>query len=435
VTTRESESAPVVDADVDDREISVSFEILCGGALKVLGTLAEGMAQTCVTSPPYWGLRDYGTATWAGGDAACDHVAGEIRRGLGLAALGEQYRGGGHKQAKVSKLQYVGTCGKCGARRLDQQLGLERTPQEYIANIVEIFREVRRVLKDDGTLWLVLGDCYATGGGKVGNCPGGGAQGDRWKGFRGNHLVDSKRNPESIPLGPMTQPNRMPLPGFKPKDLVGIPWRVALALQADGWWLRSDIIWSKPNPMPESVRDRPTKAHEYVFLMAKQERYYYDADAIKEPGVADSLARYGRGRSTTHKWANGGPGNQTIAKSFAHMEKAGSGMRNKRTVWTIATCPTPEAHFATYPIELAELCILAGCPAGGVVLDPFSGVATTGLAALKHGRRYLGIELNPKYVEMSHRRAQKYYPLLAEGPAFDGEASAVRKFLSTGKFS
>ena len=157
---------------------------------------------------------------------------------------------------------------------MEGQLGLERTPEEYVSKLVAVFREVRRVLRDDGTLWCVLGDCYATGAGKVGNCPGGGEQGARWRGEGSKH---------DYGIGPVTQPNRMPLPGLKPKDLVGVPWRVVFALQADGWWLRSDIIWHKPNPLPESVTDRPTKAHEYVFLLAKSERYWYDAEAIAEP--------------------------------------------------------------------------------------------------------------------------------------------------------
>lgn len=217
---------------------------------------------------------------------------------------------------------------------------------------------------------------------------------------------------------------------LKPKDLVGIPWMLAFALRADGWYLRSEIIWHKPNPMPESVTDRPTKAHEQIFLLAKSKRYYYNAGAIQERASDDTHARYARGRSDTHKWADGGPGNQSIAKSFEHMRTrngvhpkcaaAGSGIkqnesfsaavkdvvetRNKRTVWTVATQPFPEAHFATFPEDLIRPCILAGCPAGGTVLDPFSGAGTTGLVAKENGCEYIGVELNPDYVAMSEKR-------------------------------
>jgi DNA modification methylase len=328
-----------------------------GDALAVLRTFEDQSIQCCVTSPPYWGLRDYG---------------------------------------------------------VKKQLGLESTPEKYVARIVEVFSEVWRVLRNDGTLWLVLGDSYATGGGKVGNCPGGGAQGARWK-------------------GPTTQANRMPIIGLKPKDLVGIPWRVAFALQADGWFLRSDIIWAKPNPMPESVTDRPTKAHEYLFLLTKNERYFYDAEAIKEPASEDTHARYARGRSDHHKWADGGPGNQTIATNkpgskFARKLAApGSGIknnssfdaamaimpetRNKRSVWTVTTKPYKGAHFATFPPKLIEPCILAGCPEGGTVLDPFAGAGTTLLVAEQHGRQGIGIELNPAYIKLAKARLREMKPL------------------------
>ncbi len=240
-----------------------------GDSLAVLRSLPREAVQMCVTSPPYWGLRDYG-------------VPG--------------------------------------------QLGLEAAPEEYVAKLVGIFRELRRVLRDDGTLWLNLGDCYATGGGKA-ISPGGGAQGDRWAG-RG---MNTKQPKWAAALGPICQPNRMPVPGLKPKDLAGMPWRVAFALQADGWYLRSDIVWHKPNPMPESVTDRPTKAHEYLFLLAKSERYYYDAGAIKEPTKADTAARYARGRSDHHKWADGGPGGQTIATNRPGSLFARSGNKERKT--------------------------------------------------------------------------------------------------------
>jgi DNA modification methylase len=248
----------------------MTIDLRCGDALALMREMPEASVQTCVTSPPYWGLRDYGTAKWEGGDSACDHRANGERRQLphGDGRANDSYANERHTIPGVGA-SYKSVCAKCGAVRIDAQLGLERTPQEYVERMVEVFREVRRVLRDDGTLWLNLGDSYATGGGAVGRAPGGGDQGER---FIRQGMIN-------------TQPNRMPLDGLKPKDMVGIPWRVAFALQADGWWLRSDIIWAKPNPMPESVTDRPTKSHEYLFLLTKSARYYYDAQAIAEPAT------------------------------------------------------------------------------------------------------------------------------------------------------
>jgi DNA modification methylase len=261
------------------------------------------------------------------------------------------------------------------------QLGLEPTPEEYVAHMVEVFREVRRVLRDDGVLWLNLGDSYAAG--KLGRDD----SGDNGR-FGGPRIEPKQR---SAP------------PGLKPKDLVGIPWRVAFALQADGWWLRADCIWAKPNPMPESVTDRPTKSHEYLFLLAKSERYYYDQDAVREPhsrlwdeSNGGSIAT---GRMAA---ANGAMGDMsTHPKGYPLPNPTG---RNRRSVWTIATKPYSGAHFATFPEKLVEPCILAGCPAGGTVLDPFGGAGTTGLVAVKHGRNAILIELNPAYGELIRDR-------------------------------
>jgi DNA modification methylase len=265
-----------------------------------------------------------------------------------------------------------GVCGKCGAKRIDKQGGLEETPEEHVEWIVGVFREIRRVLRPDGTAWVNYGDCYASGTG-----------GDR-----------------KIGPGDRTKARKRPqLESLKPKDLVGMPWRVAFALQADGWYLRSDIIWSKPNPMPESVTDRPTKAHEHIFLLAHPEsggRYFFDADAVREAaeygrreytGEMRSVAQEGR-RHTTGTMKGGDP----------------STGRNLRDVWHIATQPYAEAHFATYPEKLIEPCVKAGCDRGGVVLDPFNGSGTTGVVALRNGCRYIGIELNPEYAELAHRR-------------------------------
>lgn len=305
------------------------MRILVGSALALLPTLKAGSVQMCVTSPPYWGLRDYGHA---------------------------------------------------------QQIGGERTYPEYVENIRAVFGEVHRVLRDDGVLWLNLGDSYATGGGAVGRAPGGGDQGAR---FIRQGMIN-------------TQPNRMPQPDLKPKDLVGIPWRVAFALQADGWYLRSDIIWHKPNPMPESVTDRPTKAHEYLFLLAKSERYYYDAAAITEECVgADEANDFVRPERISH-----GAGSVRPYKS--------SGQRNRRSVWTVGTQPYSGAHFATFPPALIEPCIHAGSRSGDTVLDPFGGAGTTGLVASRLSRNALLIELNPEYAAMAERRIHDDNPLFSD---------------------
>lgn len=415
-----------------------------GDVREVLRGLRARSVQCCVTSPPYWGLRDYGIppSIW-GGDPNCSHEWGaEIsvnatnhtdKRRWNHTRNGRNELQPTHKRVAWlrTEVKQRAFC-KCGAWR--GVLGLEPTPQLYVSHLVEIFHEVQRVLRDDGTLWLNLGDCYATGGGKF-NSPGGGKQGQYWKGYRGNHNGDTKRPNWT---GPHLQPNRMPIAGLKPKDLVGIPWRVAFALQADGWYLRSDIIWHKPNPMPESVTDRPTKAHEYLFLLAKSERYYYDAEAIKEPCQPDTPHRYLRGRGDDHKWADGGPGGQTIAtnkpgslfavtgrKSGNKIRKTNDGTRsrtnnhlgssvpwedtgkgrNKRSVWTLSTKPYKGAHFATFPPKLIEPCILAGSRPGDVVLDCFAGSGTAPVLAYQLGRRGVGIELKPEYIDLAYQRA------------------------------
>ncbi len=527
----------------------MSFRIIEGDALEVLREMPAESVQCCVTSPPYWGLRDYGTATWEGGDADCVHrVGGQVPDTIGpSAAIVAGVRPGVDASA----------CLDCGATRIDSQLGLEPTPEQYVAKMVEVFREVRRVLRDDGTVWLNLGDSYAAN--------------------RGYQVVDSMHVNVGNDMG-ASVPS-----GLKPKDLVGIPWRVAFALQqpcytghiqderlrywlaglvdgegcmtvlrttsphgsgdsyppvlqvrmcdqspvlrcaeitgfgnasprqdppssggkrgsyqwrlsarnaADiaaelypylmvkkrqallvwnqqlvresyktkrgvripddalekqkeirrmiqalnkseqvdlpswleeppslygpGWYLRSDCIWHKPNPMPESVRDRPTKAHEYIFLLSKRARYYYDAEAIAEASNPESASRYRYDFSGT-KGADDVNDRRTVPEG----EREYTATRNKRTVWTVTTKPYAEAHFATFPPKLIEPCVLAGCPEGGTVLDPFAGSGTTGMVALRAGRRFIGIELNPEYCEMARGR------ILDDGPLFNREKVAT----------
>ncbi len=305
-------------------------KILQGSCLEKIKEIEDGSVQTCVTSPPYWGLRDYG-------------VKG--------------------------------------------QLGLEKTPTEYVENMVRIFRDIRRVLKNDGTLWLNLGDSYAAGG----------------MGCGGKH--------EPLKGTSSMGPSKKPPPGLKPKDLVGIPWRVAFALQADGWYLRSDIIWHKPNPMPESVTDRPTKSHEYIFLMSKSQKYYYDHEAILEPVKDVSLRRAEYGwdcdRPSTKNASMGGEGIHTKKMGQRFVNPEG---RNKRSVWTVSTKPYSGAHFAVFPEDLIAPCILAGSPKGGIILDPFTGSGTTLALAKKLGRKYLGIELNPEYIKLAEERIESVTP-------------------------
>ncbi len=299
----------------------------CRDALALL--VGDSSVQCCVTSPPYFGLRDYG---------------------------------------------------------VDGQIGLEQTPDEFVAELVAVFREVRRVLRDDGTLWLNLGDSYAGyHGNKNAAVPTSATNG--WTNGTNENRRGDKR-PQDI--------------GLKPKDLIGIPWRVAFALQADGWYLRQDIIWHKPNPMPESVRDRCTKAHEYIFLFSKSPRYYFDADAIKEPAAGGNSKGDGRRLAEQAIARTGGVISGGTAKSTLGTSAAET--RNRRGVWTVSTKPFKGAHFATFPPDLIEPCILAGSKPGDIVLDPFGGSGTTAAVALKHGRRTVLCELNPEYVAIAEAR-------------------------------
>ena len=341
-------------------------QILVGDAIARLKGLPDQSVNCCVTSPPYYGLRDYG---------------------------------------------------------MPGQIGLEETPGAFISRLVDVFREVRRVLRDDGTLWVNLGDSYASKpNGSIGRSALDGSQSGQAEYRRTNALRKSR------------------LPGgLKHKDLMGMPWRLAFALQDDGWYLRQDIIWAKPNPMPESVRDRCTKSHEYMFLFSKQPKYYFDQGAIKEDAsVSGSVAvpagwdtgkgshgnyhRDGsrRGSRDTFKREDSKRGVAHVGQTVGtHRPDRDEGQwdiakRNKRSVWTVATMPFKEAHFATFPPALVKPCILAGCPAGGVVLDPFGGAGTTGLVAGHHGRDAILCELNPEYAALAARRIKHELRLFAD---------------------
>jgi len=290
--------------------------IKIGDCIESMRCMDAGSVHCCVTSPPYWGLRDYGN---------------------------------------------------------DGQIGLEDTPEAYVARLVDVFREVRRVLRDDGSVWLNLGDSYASN-------PASGGAGQQDGG-------DHQRTPDRGYQRPQN---------LKPKDLVGIPWRVAFALQADGWYLRSDIIWHEPNPMPESVTDRPTKAHEYVFLLTKSARYFWDADAVRESWADARAGDSGAKRDTVDRSALRNDGGRTNAPTTTG--------RNRRSVWTIATRPFSGAHFAVMPPALVEPCVLAGCPVGGTVLDPFGGSGTVAVVALQHHRQAIICELSPDYAEIARQR-------------------------------
>tara|TARA_R100000781_G_scaffold113107_1_gene81068 strand:- start:515 stop:1627 length:1113 start_codon:yes stop_codon:yes gene_type:complete len=347
----------------------MSIKILKGNCLDTLKHLPDQCVNTCVTSPPYWGLRDYGTGEWKGGDPDCPHMR-TTKIGKDTKTNHRQMYDQGHV---VGDAIYKSECPKCGAVRKDEQLGLEETPEKFVENLVNVFREVRRVLRDDGTVWLNLGDSYC----------GTGHKGD---------AIDSRyqgRNGQKVALNNKIQ-------GLKSKDLVGIPWKVAFALQADGWYLRQDIIWHKPNPMPESVKDRCTKSHEYIFLLSKNAHYYFDQEAIKEGTTTkDSTIR---NRDETK--LNNTPGRTRMEGLKTNEYET----KNKRSVWTVTTKPYSEAHFATYPHDLVIPCIKAGCPENGTVLDPFGGSGTTAQVAAQLNRNAILCELNPEYIKIANQR-------------------------------
>jgi DNA modification methylase len=428
----------------------VNYQVLNGDVRQMLKKLPEKSIQCCVTSPPYFGLRDYGTGEWDGGDPACDHH--EQRGGRNPETSSKQITNKG-----TIFTQFARACGKCGAVRKDKQIGLEATPEEFVRDMVDVFREVRRVLRDDGTLWLNLGDSYCGSGINDGTVnPGisndakrGGIKGERpTRIFRsGSIRADGIVTDES----PRNRNGVGPVPGIKPKDLIGIPWMVAFALRTDGWYLRSDIIWHKPNPMPESVMDRPTKSHEYLFLLTKSNRYYYDMEAIKENTDSEPDVRLRA--STFKKKQELGHCIGTADREHPEDAMVETVGRNKRSVWSINTQCYKGAHFATFPEKLVEPCILAGtsehgaCAQGGaawarivsrgeskqidpsakttgwkptcdcgttdvvpcIVLDTFTGSGTTGVVAIKNHRRFIGTELNPVYAKLATNRMDDTY--------------------------
>jgi DNA modification methylase len=355
-------------------------KILIGDVRTRLAEIPDDSIQSCITSPPYWGLRDYGTASWDGGDPSCDHLGKPMAT---KANINRNCGTGNDVKNATAREFYKDICGKCGATRVDSQLGLEQTPDEYVTQMVAVFREVRRVLKDDGVLWLNLGDSYSgSGKGPAGNL-----------GAKHNERHLEHKHSAIVP------------DGLKPKDLVGIPWRVAFALQADGWWLRQDIIWHKPNPMPESVTDRCTKSHEYLFMLTKSAKYYFDNEAIKEDAKWSSDKRAGEGRLTYDGKRQGANG--TGQESFVSIVDK----RNRRSVWTIPTKPFKGAHFAVMPEALVEPCILASSRQDDTILDPFTGSGTVAVVALRHERNFIGTELNPEYVNIAKQRISDANPM------------------------
>jgi DNA modification methylase len=330
----------------------MSYRVLIGDCIEQMRALPDESVNTCVTSPPYFGLRDYGH---------------------------------------------------------DGQIGLEASPDAYVAKMVEVFREVRRVLRDDGTVWLNLGDSYAADRGgthQPAETLAGGVGGKMDNGDTVNRGRESGYNPTR---------NARSI-GLKHKDLIGIPWRVAFALQADGWYLRQDIIWHKPNPMPESVRDRCTKAHEYIFLLSKSKSYYFDSAAMQEPASKGSCgSEFHTGKTGEHQQGRASKQPRFGGVKYGdsddpmHATKLGNeydptGTRNRRSVWTVPTKPYKGAHFATFPPNLITPCVLAGCPPEGTVLDPFGGSGTTAQVAVRNSRNAILCELNPEYVPLIHKR-------------------------------
>jgi DNA modification methylase len=407
-------------------------EIICGDALESLRLLPDESVDCCITSPPYFGLRDYMTASWEGGEKDCDHLVKKLASGKStLHATAE-------KKKNKTGMPYTDVCSKCGAVRIDRQIGLEKTPGQYIQKLCEVFSEVRRVLKKEGTLWVNIGDSYA-GSGKAGS----------------NHEYQKKHTQ----FGQVEHKERLGKPqnaksiGCKSKDLIGIPWMLAFALRSQGWYLRQDIIWAKAfstntenngSTMPESVTDRFVKSHEYIFLLSKSAKYYFDLDAVKKPIKQSSVSRLdqdianqkgsyrvpgktngpfkpvvqGHPVGGSRKYLTGEEKFRTKSGKdwVPQMAREGTNIvghsgdiqkdfvANKRSVWHVNPSGFKEAHFATFPQDLITDIIKAACPKDGIVLDPFAGTNTTGIVARKLLRNFISIELNPDYVKLAHKR-------------------------------
>ena len=361
-------------------------KIYQGNSLDILKTFEDESIDCCVTSPPYYGLRDYGTGKWVGGDPNCPHR--RLSKYSDTTTTGhaqEELRG------NVGDAIYKTVCPLCGAVREDEQIGLEETPEAYIYRLVQLFHEVKRVLKKGGTLWVNIGDSYV----------GSGSRGSDNTVYNDDYIQGGNIGSLNMSNIPKFNSNGI----YKNKDLIGIPWMLAFALRADGWYLRQDIIWHKPNPMPESVIDRCTKSHEYVFLLSKSDKYYFDYEAIQEKANIQNISRdikfggtkYGDNDNKGFEIYSGNPYIPKINdKQYL--------VRNKRDVWSIKPSHYKEAHFATFPEELIYPMIIAGCPKGGVVLDPFMGSGTVGVVAKHNYRNYVGCELNPEYVKMAEHR-------------------------------
>lgn len=391
-----------------------------GDCRELLKQIPDESVNCVVTSPPYFGLRDYGTAKWEGGEVGCNHEkvsASVIEKSKSTSTI-QNHENNGNKLQNV----YRDICGKCGATRIDKQIGLEETPDEYVFRLVEVFNEVKRILKNDGTIWLNLGDSYNQQGGPQNL----------------NKISPNRDGGSNTQNGGN---NRKLVSGLKSKDLIGIPWMVAFALRSAGWYLRQDIIWHKPNPMPESVTDRCTKSHEYIFLLSKADRYYFDHESIKQPLAFGSVLRLDQniqeqnGSSRVPGKTNGNM--KVVGKLRPHgivrdrlldydskekelrpnvnrgefenesdlpgpHEKA-----NKKSVWTVTTKPFSEAHFATFPQDLIVDCIKAGSRENDIILDPFIGAGTTAVVAKKLNRNFIGIELNPEYIKIAEKRLRK----------------------------
>ncbi len=388
----------------------MTVRVLVGDCRAVLPTIESGTVQCCVTSPPYYGLRDYGTASWGGGDPNCDHVERTARNDVtpeALARRAAEYGTGTGTGSLVSAIQFRGVCGKCGAISTDNQIGLESTVDEYVTTLVDVFREVRRILKDDGTLWVNIGDSYARSPAKGGSGPGGKnrAYSDSY-----TRAASARVGSSDGAVGRGDRPGDRPggRPGTKVKDLLGVPWMLAFALRDDGWFLRCDIIWAKPNGMPESVTDRPTRSHEYIFLLSKSSRYYYDADAVRRPLAPASVERLEQPTLEQQKGSSRANGGTRPEKAMGDSEGAGA---NLRSVWSIATMPYSGAHFAVMAPRLAETCILAGSRPGDTVLDPFGGAGTTGLVADRNGRDAVLVELSAANCDLATGRVRDDAPL------------------------